>query len=479
MPKPTHKLRFPALLPTIAALGLLVACGGSDAEPAGGQGGISADASSGAPPNVLLILLDDVGVESMGCYGSPDARTPVMDGLAATGVRFDNAWANPMCSPTRATIMTGKYAFRTGVGRVFRADSGESGLPLSELCLPQAIEDGFGERGVHTALFGKWHLGTHVDGPGHAVNQGFDVFRGTMENIGERGLKADFEERGKYFDFEEVVDGKLARRQGYATTVNVDDALGAIGGYGDVPWFVTVSFNSAHMPFHAPPAELLTKPFDRTQVGTDYRGAFLAMLEAMDTEIGRLLADLPEGVRARTNVIVLSDNGTTRLALPADFPRGLGKGTLSESGVHVPLIVQGPSVASPGRASGALVNSSDLYGTCLDLMGLDPQPAAKDSISFAPVLLNPDHSGDRDWILAERFFKSRDPAKPDRDHVVLRGQRYKIFENRSEGQTSFFDLESDPLEFNDLLKAKGREGLSEEQRAEFDRLRGALAALNR
>jgi len=300
-----------------------------------------------------------------------------------------------------------------------------------------------------------------------------------MENLAPRGDKVDFEERGTFFDFEEVVDGKLARREAYATTANVDDALGAVGGYGDAPWFVTVSFNSAHMPFHAPPAKLLSKPLDRRTMGSDYRGAFLAMLEAMDTEIGRLLDGLPAGVRARTDVIIIGDNGTTRLALPVDFPKGLGKGTLSESGIHVPLIVQGPSVAEPGRASAALVNSSDLYNTCLDLMGLAPEPRAMDSVSFAPLLRDSKREGPRKWILAERFFRPKDPSKPGRDHVVMRGPRYKVFENRSEGTTAFFDLKTDPLEFKDLLKDKGREGLDAEQRAEFDRLSQALTELER
>ncbi len=359
--------------------------------------GLSGASLPAAQGNVLVIIADDVGTDKVGCYGVPSAPpAPVLDGLAADGVRFESCWANPLCSPTRATLQTGRYSFRTGVGTALPFGPP---LPLTERTLPEALQVLGAEHG--TAAIGKWHLGGNALFELAALHpnlQGYGHFAGVLAGAFVEPFSYDFWPR--------TVDGDTEVSTTYATTANVDDALAWIGAQ-EGPWFLYMAFNSAHTPFHAPPPALHTQDLPDVEPCLDPVPFHNAMVESLDTEIGRLLASLTPATSAATHVIFLGDNGTTGdVVLPPADPEH-GKGSLYQGGVRVPLIVRGPSVVLPGRVETSLVNTSDLFTTVLELCGADPAGlpggAPADSVSLLPYLREPFVESQRSHVFAEVF----------------------------------------------------------------------------
>ena len=408
--------------------------------------------------NVLLIVADDVGVDRVGCYAEhPNpGHTPTIDGLAARGVLFRNAWSSPLCSPTRAGLLTGRHAFRTGVGDVVDYGSGTGqALPLAETTLPELLDAGTAGRWSAAAI-GKWHLGTaSAGGPAHPLLSGFAHHSGALGNLGTSAAPGD------YVAYLKAVDGQLTPSRVYATTDAVDDALAAIGAMNE-PWFVYLCFNAAHQPYQAPPAELHSFDLGPDATPVQY---MKAMTEAMDTEIGRLLRSLPEAVLRRTTVVVVGDNGTDPDATTAPFVKSHAKGTVYEGGVNVPLIVAGPRVRRPGSECAALVQTLDLFATVADIAGVSPAsalpPGARlDSVSLLPYLDDPWQPSLRRYAFTETFAPNGDGPY---DHVerALRGDRYKLVRKLShvvgpggpEELTidELYDLLADPFEHDDLL----------------------------
>lgn len=361
------------------------------------------------PGNILVLIADDLGVDQLAAYGlgTELAPTPNLDGLAAQGVLFRNAWSQPTCTATRATIQTGRYGFRTRIGASIYPYSNAPALELGEVTLPEMLDLGTGARYAH-AMIGKWHLGSYVVGGDFAPNwAGYDHFSGSLEG-----------QIATYFSWRKVVDGVVSTSTRYATSACVDDALLWIGQQTR-PWMCVVGFQAPHAPFHAPPANLHTQslpgatptPSCPPPGGTDARPFYRAMVQALDTEIGRLLADLPAGVRARTTVLFLGDNGSESCVRVPPFP-SLGKATVYEGGVSVPLIASGYRV-SQGESS-ALVSTTDLFATVAELAGVDlgiSFPGLElDSVSFAASLQDPGHE-QRTWIYAESFT-ANGPGQP-------------------------------------------------------------------
>lgn len=426
-----------------------------------------------APRNVLLVILDDVGIDAVGCYpdSNDDAKTPCIDEICREGVRFETVWAYPACSPTRATIMTGKYGFRTGIGSVVRLANGDAGLALEETCLPEYLRETSKE--VRTALLGKWHLAGAKHGPEHAREQGFQHFRGTVANLGKKGRK------DPYFHYDEIWDGKEQMRDAYATTAVTDDALRAIETFGDSPWFVVASYHAAHKPLHVPPKALRTTEPKGPPQKAQYE-YFVAMVEALDHEIGRLWRSLPEATRVRTTIVIVGDNGGASGQMPEELRRGesdekalAGKGSLGESGLQVPLVVAGAGVSDPGRAVPHLVSTTDLFDTVADLMlGSAPSDTA-DSVSFRPYLSSATSPSLREWIFAERFQWAQEDIKaPATSRLALRDLRHKLIVDSLGGGQRLYDLSADPREASNLLKEKE---LDEDAAAALARFTATLA----
>lgn len=339
--------------------------------------------AAATPKNILLIIADDYGVDSSPLYNSTNngaslPPTPNIVSLAQSGVLFRNAYANPVCSPTRACLLTGRYSFRTGVEDVV-AGAGSATLSASEFTLPEAFAAN-SALGYNLAQFGKWHLANGPNTPN--TIGGWTNFAGSL--IGAIT---------SYTNWTKTVNGVSGITTNYATTDLVNDAMSWIQARGTNPWFAWVAFNAPHTPLHLPPTNLC--PHYATLSGTasditaNPRKYFEAMTEAMDTEIGRLLTSVD---RANTHIIFLGDNGTQGVVQPP-YPANRDKGTLYEGGIHVPFIIAGPSVMNPGRTNDTPVGAVDVFSTILDMAGINrattiPTHLTIDGQSLLPLLTN-------------------------------------------------------------------------------------------
>jgi arylsulfatase A-like enzyme len=418
----------------------------------------------GAQTNTLLIVADDVGVDAIGAYkeGAAPPPTPVIDALAKNGILFRNAYANPICSPTRATLHTGRYCRRTGVGAVV---SFGRGTPLSreEHTLPEILN----RKGFSTALLGKWHLGDARNGGDNGPNlAGWSHYAGHMWNI---------KSPETYSSWRKVTNGKVTTSKVYATTDNVNDALAWIKTQttNKKPWVCCICFNAAHAPFHVPPKRLHTYNITNS---SPVRLRFKAMVQAIDTEVGRLLTTIPVAELAKTNVIFVGDNGTPPGASEAPFTAAHAKTSLFEGGTNVPLIIAGPAVVSPGREEKGLVATVDLFATVLQLSGIDPRAAVPrsiplDGVSLLPYLKKTNRGSLRRTIYTERFGSQVNVAS--RDGVAIRNQSYKLIRWTRPVREQFFHLATDGFEKINLL----RRALNATEKSNYDALAAELSRL--
>ena len=358
-----------------------------------------------AQNNVLLLILDDWGIDASELYNSPGqgimlANMPNLNELAERGLIFTRGYAEPLCSPTRASMLTGRQPYQNGVGN----PQANNTLPSAELTLPEILST---EAPTYAlASFGKWHLGSGATGP--LSTGGWPNFTGTL--AGAIPSYYDSWTRVKIEDSvltdagtvvsELVADGTYD--SSYATSVQVDEATDFIAEQGDNPWFVWMGFNAPHDPFEAPPANLAPEGGYST-TGNTNKQLYVRMLEALDTEIGRLLESVD---LSKTNIIVLGDNGTPRQVVQSPAGSALvgAKGDLTEGGIHVPFFAAGPDITQTGT-SDELVHSVDLFATILDLAKVNSS-AATDGIdilsrSLVPIFSNNDE--DERCIVSELF----------------------------------------------------------------------------
>jgi arylsulfatase A-like enzyme len=386
--------------------------------------------------------------------------------LADEGVLFRNAWAHPVCSPFRSAVLTGRHAFRTGVGQVVTNNS--TGLPEAEITIPEAI-DQLTSLGADHAAFGKWHLGNESNGGNQAPNvAGFGHYVGGLGNI---NMGPPNQGPYDYFRWRKTTNGRSEIVERYAATETVDEALAWLSGR-ETSYFVYLAMHLPHSPFHAPPEALhsLDLPADAPGQGEDPKPYFSAMIEAMDSEVGRLLDGLSPAQRARTSVIYIGDNGSSTRTATGPVPRGRAKGTIYQGGLHVPLVLSGPAVVAPGREVDALTGSVDLHATVLDLMGAEPTvwQSRTDSVSLAPYLRDPEQPARRSYVLSEQFGG----GGGDGDGKALRDVRFKYL-RFDDGREELYDLEADPYEQRELML----QGLDAESEAALDRLRAELDRL--
>lgn len=407
--------------------------------------------------NVLVIIADDYGVDSQSLYNTSPGTTPPtpnINALAASGVRFTNAWACPVCSPTRACLLTGRYGFRTGVGEAVSA-AAANGLMASETTLPETIAASASN--IKTACFGKWHLS--VGPPATFVNEP-NTIGGWQHYAGATGGSL-----ASYTSWSKITNGVTSTNTTYATTDVVNDAVAWITARNAVgePWLAWVAFNAPHTPFHNPPSSLHSYGTNPATNLLKYRAA----VESMDTEIGRLLLSVNF---ATTTVIFISDNGTPAGVIQAPWDSTHAKDTLYEGGVRIPLIIRGPSVNSPGSTSTAFVHAVDLFSTQLALVDVAlPTNVTLDSQSLLPVLAN-QTQGTRGRLFTEQFDQS-DPTNGGR---AIRDDRFKLIRLNT-GSHQFFDLLTDPAEATNLL-ASGISAMSSEHQSRYYRLRYNLAS---
>jgi len=400
-----------------------------------------------AQQNTVIIIADDVGTDYFGF--SPDAgdtaTAPHLGELARSGLVFSRAWTNPVCSPTRAGIITGRYAFRTGVGSVITGATSPQ-LDTAEMTLPRLLRDKAPVK-YATANTGKWHLHAPVP-PLQRVYPnllGYDLYSGNFNGA-----------IPNYYNWNRILNGQLDTISVYATTQTVNDAIAWLDTLdGTRPFFLWLAFNAPHNPYHKPPDTLISNPGlpgTPAHISANPVLYYKAAIEAMDTEIGRLVQNIDQlGLRDSTNFIFIGDNGSeAAVAQIADTVRV--KGTLFEYGIHVPFFVSGPAVSAPGRTSDALVSTADIFATVLEMSGFGNWssfiPSAKqpvDSRSLLPILKN-DTPRVREWIFTEQF---QQPSAM-RDGKTIRNEQYKLirFDN---GNERYYDLSNDPGEQLNLL----------------------------
>jgi len=336
-------------------------------------------------PNIVYIVADDLGWKDVGYHGS-DIKTPNIDKLAEDGARLEQFYAQPMCTPTRAALMTGRYPFRYGLQTLVIPSSHTYGLATDEWLLPQALK----EAGYETAIIGKWHLG-HADPKYWPRQRGFDYQYGPM--IGE----IDYFTHEQHGVTDWYLNNKVVKEPGYSTILLGNAAVKLIENRNPtVPLYLYLTFNAPHAPYQAP-QEYLDQ---YKNIADPARRAYAASITAMDDQIGRVVASLKQkGMRDNTIIVFQSDNGGTRNAMfsgeqdmskvtiPCDNgPYREGKGTLYEGGTRVPAFVNWPGHIKPGSVVDGMMHVVDTYPTLIGLAGAKAGSKPLDGIDMWPTI---------------------------------------------------------------------------------------------
>ena len=426
-------------------------------------------------PNIVFILIDDLGWRDLSCYGSTFYETPVLDGLAERGMRFTDAYAaSPVCSPTRASILSGKYPARVGVtdwigsatrGRLLEPPYTHC-LPLEEKCLAAALREG----GYATWHVGKWHLGGRAYYP---ENHGFDV------NVGGCDWGAPPQGYFSPWGIPTLRDGPAGQ---YLTDRLTDEAIGLIRGQDrGRPFFLYMSHYAVHTPIQALPQDLSkyeakVKASGLDRVKTFEEGeffpseskrhrrvvrrlvqsdpAYAAMVENLDWNTGRLLQALRDAGQADDTIVLFtSDNGglaTAEGSPTCNRPLAEGKGWMYEGGTREPLIVHWPGVTEGGTLCPTPVTSPDFYPTILEMAGLDPLPQQHvDGASMVPLLQG--RQADREralfWHYPHYGNQGGSPA------CSMRLGDFKLIEFFEDGRRELYNLRQDIGEDRDLAAA--------------------------
>lgn len=383
-------------------------------------------------PNIVYIIADDIGYADVGFHGS-DIATPALDRLAAEGATLGQFYAQPLCTPTRAALMTGRYPLRYGLQTGVIPSGASYGLATDEVLLPQIL----GAAGYRTALIGKWHLG-HGDPDFWPRQRGFDSFYGTL--VGE----IDHFEHTAHGVPDWYRDNTPVEEEGYDTELLGDEAVRLIEGHDPAtPLFLELAFTAAHTPYQAPEA-LLAR---HSGIADPQRRAYAAMISAMDDQIGRVVAALEaKGMREDTLIVFQSDNGGTRSKMfageaavagdlpPSNAPLRDGKGTLYEGGTRVVALMNWPGRIAPGVAPG-MIHVVDMLPTLAGLAGASTAGTKPlDGVDLWPALTG---SGLRDEVVYN--------VEPTQ--AAVRQGKWKLYWVATLPPTvELFDIEADPTE---------------------------------
>ncbi len=416
------------------------------------------------PPNIVLIMADDLGWTDTGAYGSEYYETPNIDRLAREGMRFTDAYANPNCAPTRAALLTGRYSPRTGIYTVGSGDRGldkfrtmrsapnQTSLPLSEITFGEAVQ----LAGYQTAQMGKWHMGTGEFAP---ENQGFALnVGGNASGSPQGGYFAPWDNPQMPPDAPEGqhVDDRLTAEAVKWITLNQER-----------PFLLYLPFYSVHTPIQAKP-DLIAKYEAKPPAGGHKNPTYAAMVEQLDTNVGQILASLDSlGLADNTVVIFYSDNGglggyieagiEANQDITTNLPLRGGKGMLYEGGVRVPLIVRYPGVTPPGSVSSELVMCVDFFPTVLDLVGAPgPQDREIDGFSFHSALRDGRRAKPRGPIYWHfpGYLEARVNIGAWRTEPggAMRQDNYKLIEWFETGEVELYNLREDISEQRNLVE---------------------------
>lgn len=424
------------------------------------------------PPNVLLLVADDLGYAELGSQGNASVKTPKIDTFCKTAVRCTQAYVTaPNCSPSRAGFLTGRIPLRFGyefnpIGA--RNEDPQTGLPTKQQTIAEYLHDA----GYTTGLVGKWHLGGAADF--HPQRHGFDEFFGFLHEghyfvpspwnqtttwIRRKGLPAGHTDRYEVtsrliysshmghdepaYDANNPIlrAGQPVVEEAYFTDAITREATSFIERYRTTPWFLYVAYNAVHSPLQAK-----NETLELFQEEDDvHRRIFLAMLYDLDRSAGQILETLEAtGQSDNTLVVFFSDNGgPTKETTASNLPLRDGKGSMYEGGIRVPFLIRWPGRLEGGTVSNAIISTLDLFPTITGMIGSKPQYAL-DGRDIAEVIRNPESAGNRTlyWRQGKR--------------AALREGRWKIVAANGHGTADkwqLFDLLTDPSETNDLSES--------------------------
>ncbi len=375
-------------------------------------------------PNILLIIADDMGLDATPGYdtGTIKPNMPNLENMINSGVRFTNLWSYPTCTPTRSSILTGKYGLRTNVLNVGDV------LSTSETSIQQYLTTNKPE--YSNAVIGKWHLSTNAS---HPTAMGINHYAGLLSG----GVQS-------YWNWNLTENQQTTNSTEYTTTKFTDLAIDWVSNQTD-PWFLWLAYNAPHTPFHLPPTELHSQgslPSDQASIDANPVPYYMAMLEAMDSEIGRLLNSMSTEERENTVIIFIGDNGTPNDVVQV-YPMQRAKGSVYQGGVNVPMIISGKNVGRFNTIEDALVNTTDLFATIADIAGTGTSEI-NDSQSFKE-LLTTTNTETREYAYTEI---SRDNGT---DYTIRNAtHKYILFAN---GNEALYDLSANPFENPNLLNA--------------------------
>lgn len=359
-------------------------------------------------PNVLLIMADDLGYECLGCYGGTSYKTPNLDKLARGGIRFTNCFSTPKCSPSRVTIMTGRYTFRT--------TTTWGHLPPDEITFGHVL----GQAGYATALAGKWQMVLLRKNPGHVARSGFEQNCCWAWHEGPRYWNPMIWQNGR-------LRGDVADR--YGPDVYCEFLIELIERNRDKPWLAYYPMALCHFPKRDEPKG----PSGRWET-------FAEMVSAMDKQAGKLVAALDRlKLRRKTLILFTADNGspTSVVSRLGDRPIRGGKAKLTDAGTRVPLLANWPGTAPAGVVNDDLIDLSDFLPTLAELAGAKLPPGVTiDGRSFAPQLRGKPGKA-RDWVYTEWQGKS-----------WVRDKRWKLY-----GSGKLIDMAADPTQQQPIQQA--------------------------
>lgn len=434
-------------------------------------------------PNVLFILVDDMGWTDLEGYGSDLHRTPRIDALAKQGMRFTNAYsASPVCSPTRASIMTGKHpaklhmtiwreaAKRPPLDRPLLPPITRDSLPHDEFTIAEVLH----EAGYMTAHVGKWHLGTAEHYP---QTQGFDYNVGGTLWGAPQTFFYPYSGSQTFSGLRYVPHLGGGQAGEYLTDRLTSEAIRILRAERGKPFFMHLAFHTVHTPIEGKPA-VVERYRQRIREGMRHRNPhYAAMVHALDENVGRVLDALDDlGVADSTLVILTSDNGGyinnfNGMQVTDNFPLRSGKGSLYEGGIRVPAIVRWPGVTTPGAESDVPISSIDYYRTILSATGLPGDREYNrtvDGIDLTPLINDPGHAPDRAALYFHypHYYATTTPAS------ALRVGRWKLLRYYEDSRVELYDLAADLGERRDLAgdKPEIAAALTERLEAWWDRM---------
>jgi arylsulfatase A len=434
-----------------------------------GLGVLSAHATPARPPNVIVMVVDDMGWTDTGCYGSHLYETPNIDRLAAEGMRFTQAYsACTVCSPSRAGILTGKYPARLHItdwiaGHSYpfaklRPPDWTQHLPLKEITIAEVLRG----RGYATASIGKWHLGTEEFYP---EKQGFDMNRGGTH----RGQPPSY---FSPYRIETLADGPKGE---FLTDRESSEALSFVERNRARPFFLYLPHHAVHTPLQGK-QQVIEKYRRKIQAGMDQNNAvYAALVESVDDSVGALMAKLKAlGIDRDTLFVFTSDNGGL-LGSTSNRPLRAGKGSAYEGGVRVPFIVRWPAAVRAGTVCDTPVMGIDLLPTIADAAGARDLPPV-DGVSIAPLLRG------RSLRRSRALYWHYPHYHPGgaRPYSAIRDGNLRLVEFQEDGRIELYDLETDSGETKDLSAARPNKAkhLREQLRHWRERVSAQMALSN-